>query len=170
MKRIGLISDTHGWIHPGMRDFFSSVDEIWHCGDIGSTEVAEELEAFRPLQAVYGNIDGWDIRTQYPRYRSFICEDIKVLLTHIGGYPGRYEPDALLHIRAEKPDIFACGHSHILKVMNDKQNGLLHINPGAAGKYGLHQKITFIRFEISGKNIQKMEISEYPKEAQQKRL
>jgi uncharacterized protein len=163
MRRIGLLSDTHGFIHPKIYDFFSACDEIWHCGDIGNTEIADELTEFKPLKAVYGNIDGWDVRGQFPQYNSFLCEDVKVLMSHIGGYPGRYDPDALQHILKEKPGLFVCGHSHILKVIYDKKHDLLHINPGAAGRYGLHQVITFVRFVIEGKNIRDLEIAENPK-------
>jgi uncharacterized protein len=163
MKRIGLLSDTHGWLHPGINNFFRNVDEIWHCGDIGNPEIADELTVFKPLKAVFGNIDGWDVRAKYPQFELFQCEDIKVLMTHIGGYPGRYDIEALQHILKEKPDLFICGHSHILKVIYDKKHELLHINPGAAGKYGMHQLITFVRFVIDGKNIRDLEISENPK-------
>jgi uncharacterized protein len=163
MKHIGLLSDTHGWLHPGIYDFFSKADEIWHCGDMGHIEIAEELSAFRPLKGVYGNIDGWDVRAEFHQYESFSCEDVKVLMTHIGGYPGRYDTDALQQILKEKPALFVCGHSHILKVMYDKKHELLHINPGAAGRYGMHLVITYVRFIIDGNNIRDLEISEYPK-------
>jgi uncharacterized protein len=163
MKRIGLISDTHGWLHPGIYPFFNEVDEIWHCGDIGNIDITSELSAFKPLRAVYGNIDGWDVRASYHQYGSFMCEDVKVLMTHIGGYPGRYDHDALQHILSEKPALFVCGHSHILKVIYDKKHELLHINPGAAGRYGLHQLITFIRFVIDGDQIKNLEIAEHKK-------
>jgi uncharacterized protein len=160
LKRIGLLSDTHNYLHPGIAGFFRDVDEIWHCGDIGSIDIANELARIKPLKAVYGNIDGQDIRSQYPKFQSFPCEGVKVLMTHIGGYPGRYDAVARQHIALEKPGLFVCGHSHILKVIYDKQHQLLHINPGAAGKFGLHQVITFIRFIIDGNNIRELEISE----------
>jgi len=163
MKRIGLISDTHGYLHPGIAEFFSNVDEIWHCGDIGTLETAEKLEKMKKFRAVYGNIDGQDIRRQYPEWLSFSCEDVKVLMTHIGGYPGRYDARALQRILEDKPRLFLCGHSHILKVIYDKKHELLHINPGAAGKFGSHHLITFVRFVIDGDNIRNLEISENPR-------
>jgi uncharacterized protein len=165
-KRIGILSDTHGWLHPGIYDFFSNVDEVWHCGDIGNMAVADEIAAFKPLKAVYGNIDGWDVRASYNAFESFDCEGVKVLLTHIGGYPGRYDREALPHILSEKPGLFVCGHSHILKVIYDQKHELLHINPGAAGRYGLHHLITFIRLKIENTRIIDLEIAEHPKHMQ----
>jgi uncharacterized protein len=161
MKQIGLLSDTHAYLHPGIHEFFSDVNEIWHCGDMGNIAIADELLKIKPLRAVYGNIDGQDVRLRYPEFQLFNCEDIKVLMTHIGGYPGRYEVKARQWIEKEKPGLFVCGHSHILKVIYDKKHSLLHINPGAAGKYGLHQVITFVRFKIEGNNILDLEIAEY---------
>jgi uncharacterized protein len=161
MKQIGLLSDTHAYLHPGISDFFKNVDEIWHCGDMGNIAIADELLKLKPLRAVYGNIDGQDVRLRYPVFQLFNCEDVKVLMTHIGGYPGRYETRIRQMIEKEKPGLFVCGHSHILKVIYDKKYSLLHINPGAAGKYGLHQVITFVRFKIEGNNILDLEISEY---------
>jgi len=163
MTRIGLLSDTHGWLHPGIYEFFKDSDEIWHCGDIGNIEIADELSEYKILKAVYGNIDGWDVRVKFPPYLSFQCEEVSVLMTHVGGYPGRYDAEARKKILFEKPGLFVCGHSHILKVIYDKKNELLHINPGAAGKFGLQQVITFIRFVIDGKDIRDLEICEHPK-------
>lgn len=160
MKRIGLLSDTHSWIYPGIYKFFKDCDEIWHVGDIGNAETFYELEKFKPLRAVYGNIDGADIRILCPEVQLFKCEGIKVMMKHIGGYPGRYDRSIHSVIIKEKPDLFISGHSHILKIIYDKKNQLLHINPGAAGKYGLHSVTTCIRFTIEGKEIKDLEILE----------
>jgi len=163
MKRIGLLSDTHGHIPKKAYEFFADCNEIWHAGDIGNIETAKELAGIKPLKAVYGNIDGQDIRSFYPLYQEFSCEGVKVLMIHIGGYPGRYTPEARALIDEIKPKLFITGHSHILKVINDPKKNLLHINPGAAGKYGMHQIATLIRFVIDGENIRDLEIQELPK-------
>jgi hypothetical protein len=160
MQKSGLLSDTHGSINPRILDFFAACDEIWHAGDIGNMEAAEKLSDFKPLKAVYGNIDGQEIRISYPKYQVFNCELVKVLMTHIGGYPGHYEKEAREFIVSEKPGIFISGHSHILKVMYDKKHELLHINPGAAGNSGFHHVITCIRFIIDGKDIRDLEVFE----------
>lgn len=160
MTKIGVISDTHHYLHPKIFEFFIDCDELWHAGDMGSIEVADKLSAFKPLKAVYGNIDAQDVRQTYPEFNSFEVEDIKVLMTHIGGYPGKYNPTARKKIETLKPGIFVAGHSHILKVIYDKKHELLYINPGAAGKQGLHKKITMIRFHIDGKDIKNLEIFE----------
>jgi putative phosphoesterase len=160
MTKIGLISDTHNYLNPKLFDFFSDVDEIWHAGDIGSLIVLENLEKFKKVRAVYGNIDGNDLRTAIPKIQSFDIEEFKVLMVHIGGYPGRYERGITDLIVRIQPDLFISGHSHILKVVNDQKNKLLHINPGAAGNSGLHRKITFVRFCISSKRIYDLEIME----------
>lgn len=160
MKRIGLLSDTHGWLNPAIYDFFKDCDEIWHAGDIGNDDVAIELAAFKKLRAVYGNIDDWEIRADYPQYQIFNIENIKVVMTHIGGYPNAYAPGIKQILWEEKPDIFISGHSHILKVMRDQKLGLLHLNPGAAGMKGFHNKITMLRFQIDGKEISNLEIYE----------
>ncbi len=160
MKRIGLLSDTHGWLNPAVFEFFKDCDEIWHVGDIGGTDVADKLLAFKPLRAVYGNIDDNKIRLMFNRINIFTIENVKVMMTHIGGYPGRYEPGIKQLIIKEKPDIFISGHSHILKVMNDKELNLLHINPGAAGNSGFHKVITMLRFQIDGSEIKNMELYE----------
>lgn len=159
MKRIGLLSDTHGFLHPKIFSFFSECDEIWHAGDIGNIETADKLAAFKPLRAVYGNIDGGVLR-HFKENEIFYCEDIKVFMTHIGGYPGRYAKGISQLIHYEKPKLFISGHSHILKVINDKKNNLLHINPGAAGKSGMHLMITFIRFAIDKDRIMDLEVFE----------
>ncbi len=163
MMRIGLLSDTHSWIYPGVFDFFADCDEIWHAGDIGNTITFDELAKFKPLRAVYGNIDGQDIRIICPEVLLFSCEDIKVLMKHIGGYPGSYDKSARPLLDKEKPDLFISGHSHILKVMYDDKRQLMHMNPGSAGRFGLHQKITCLRFTIEGKTIEDMEILEKDK-------
>lgn len=160
MKRIGILSDTHGILIPQVFDFFKDVDEIWHAGDIGGLDTADALAAFKPLRAVHGNIDDYRTRLTYPEDLIFEVEDIKVYMTHIGGYPGHYYADVRGIIEKERPDIFISGHSHILKVMYDDKLNLLHLNPGAAGKTGFHKKITMLRFTIDGKKIDNMEIFE----------
>lgn len=160
MLRIGLLSDTHSSINPRILEFFSGCDEIWHAGDIGNIETADKLAAIKPLRAVYGNIDGTEIRKSYPKNQIFNCDDVKVLMTHIGGYPGHYEKEVRQLIETEKPGIFISGHSHILKVMYDKKYELLHINPGAAGNSGFHHVITCVRFVIDGKDIRDLEVFE----------
>lgn len=160
MKKIGLLSDTHGWLNPAVFEFFKDCDEIWHVGDIGSIDVADSLSAFKPLRAVYGNIDDQKIRLMFPKVNIFTVENVKVMMTHIGGYPNRYEPGIKELIIKEKPNIFISGHSHILKVMNDKDLRLLHINPGAAGNTGFHKVITMLRFQIDGSEIKNMELYE----------
>ncbi len=163
MTKIGLLSDTHGYIHPKIYEFFKDCQQIWHAGDIGDVSVADQLNAFKPLKAVYGNIDGTLIRSMYPCTQLFSCEGVKVYMTHIGGYPGRYAFNVKETIKLEVPDLFISGHSHILKVMYDKKYKLLHINPGAAGKSGFHQVITLLRFDIDGKDIKDLEILELEK-------
>ena len=160
MKKIGLLSDTHGWLNPAVFEFFKDCDEIWHVGDIGSTDVTDSLSAFKPLRAVYGNIDDQKIRLMFPKVNIFTVENVKVMMTHIGGYPGRYESGIKELIIKEKPNFFISGHSHILKVMNDHELHLLHINPGAAGNSGFHKVITMLRFQIDGSEIKNMELYE----------
>lgn len=160
MPRIGLLSDTHSFINPRILEFFASCDEIWHAGDIGNLETADKLSSFKPLKAVYGNIDGIELRTSYPKNLVFECEQVKVLITHIGGYPGKYEKEVRQLIDIERPNLFICGHSHILKVIYDKKHELLHMNPGAAGNSGFHQVITCLRFVVDGKDIRDLEVFE----------
>ena len=160
MTKIGLLSDTHGSLPAKTFGFFKDCDQIWHAGDIGDVKVIELLENFKPLVAVYGNIDGNEIRVSCPEIQVFAVENVKVFMIHIGGYPGRYSTRALASIQKEQPGLFISGHSHILKVMYDKRNNLLHINPGAAGKFGLHQKVTLVRFVIDGDQIKDLEIFE----------
>ena len=154
MKRIGLLSDTHGFLNERIFSFFENVDEIWHAGDFGNIETADKLAAFKPLKAVYGNIDGHSIRAQAPELLCFDCEGLKVLMTHIAGYPGRYNAQARAWIAQHKPQLVVCGHSHILKVMQDKKNNHLHMNPGAAGISGFHKIRTMLRFEINKGGIE----------------
>ncbi len=160
MIKIGLLSDTHGFIHPKVSDFFKEVDEIWHAGDIGNLETAKEIAKFKPLYAVFGNIDGHELRVSLPEIRIFKREDLSILMTHIGGYPGRYAKGIKDLLIKHKTKLFISGHSHILKVVNDKKLNLLHINPGAAGKNGLHQVITFVKFNIDKDRILDLEIME----------
>ena len=160
MKKIGILSDTHCTLIPQVFSFFKDVDEIWHAGDIGNIETAEQLAAFKPLRAVYGNCDDHIVRMQYPEDQFFHIEDVNVFMTHIGGYPGKYMPEIRYILAEKKPDLYICGHSHILKVMNDPKLHLLHINPGAAGQTGFHKKITMVRFVIDGKTFKDMEIFE----------
>lgn len=160
MKRIGLISDTHSHLEERVFEHFAECDEIWHAGDIGTLELADRLAAFKPLRAVYGNIDAADIRQVYPLDLHFHCEQVKVWMTHIGGYPGRYSKRVKDQLPLVAPDLFICGHSHILKVMPDRKHHLLHINPGAAGVHGFHQVKTIIRFTIDGKDIKDLEVIE----------
>ena len=160
MKKIGLLSDTHSWIYPGIYKFLSECNEVWHVGDIGNFDTFKELENFKPLKAVYGNIDGGDIRLCCPEVLVFFCEEVKVVMKHIGGYPGRYDKSILHILDKEKPALFISGHSHILKVIYDEKRKLLHVNPGAAGRSGLHSVITCIRFTIDGKEIKDLEILE----------
>lgn len=160
MKRIGLLSDTHGSFPDQTFTFFKDCDEIWHCGDFGNIEVADKLSAFKTLRGVFGNIDGHEIRLTYPETQVFKIGQLKVAMIHIGGYPGKYSFQSREIIQKEKPGLFVCGHSHILKVIYDQKNELLHINPGAAGNYGLHQVITLVRFTIDGKEIKDLEIFE----------
>ncbi|MCM1177001.1 MAG: metallophosphatase family protein [Clostridium sp.] len=160
---IGLVSDTHNTFDGPFMDFLAPVDEIWHAGDFGSVEVAERIAAFKPLRGVYGNCDPQELRYDYPLFLDFECGGMKILMTHIGGYPGRYDRKALALIEEYRPDIFICGHSHILKIMNDTKRGILVINPGAAGIYGFHIVRTALRFRIENGHISDMEIFELPK-------
>lgn len=163
MTRIGLLSDTHSFIHPSVFESFKDCDEIWHAGDIGDLETARKLEEFKPFKAVFGNIDGQGLRKSYPETLIFDCVEVKVLMKHIGGYPGRYDKSVRDLIELKKPQLFISGHSHILKVMYDEKYNLLHINPGAAGKFGMHKVITLVRFAISGNRIKDLEIVELKK-------
>ena len=160
MTRIGLISDTHNYLDPSVFDHFKNCDEIWHAGDFGTSVIAEQLRSFKPLRGVYGNIDGYDIKSVYPEQLVFMCEEVKVMMRHIGGYPPRYNPETKKEILIHKPQFFISGHSHILKVIYDEKLNCLHMNAGAAGKHGWHKVRTLIRFTIDGKNIKDCEVIE----------
>ena len=160
MKRIGLLSDTHAVLDDRVFRHFETCDEIWHAGDIGNMEVADRLSAFNPLRAVYGNVDGHEVRRVYPQHNRFFCEGVDVWITHIGGYPGKYAQEVKPTIYHHPPKLFISGHSHILKVMYDKRLGLLHINPGAEGLYGFHKVRTLVRFEIEAAEIRNLEVIE----------
>jgi hypothetical protein len=160
MTKIGLISDTHGYLDDAVFKHFEDRDEIWHAGDFGTLELAEQLAAFKPLRGVYGNIDGPDIRQTYPEHLRFTCEKVDVWMTHIGGYPGKYHPAIKRQIYTKPPQLFITGHSHILKVIFDKAIHCLHINPGAAGKQGWHKVRTLVKFCISEEKIHTLEIVE----------
>ena len=165
MTRIGILSDTHGFLEPRLFDFFASCDMLFHAGDIGSMAVADALSAFKPLVAVYGNIDGSDVRAAYPEVQRIDCEDVDILMTHIGGYPSRYDRKIYPILKNYPPKLFIAGHSHILKVMYDKSLHFLHINPGAIGNSGIHQVKTAIRLDIDGNDMKNMEILELPRKS-----
>ncbi len=161
--KIGLMSDTHSHLDPKVKEHFAEVDEIWHAGDFGSIELCDELEAFKPFRGVYGNIDGGKMRVRYPEDLRFEVEGLDVFMTHIGGYPGRYHKRVKAILTENPPDLYICGHSHILKVMPDKQRGFLHMNPGACGNSGYHRIKTLIRFEINNGKIGNVEVIEIGK-------
>lgn len=163
MKRILLLSDTHGYIDEKILNHVKWADEVWHAGDIGNTSVTDTLKELNPLKAVYGNIDGAELRKEFPRDLRFQCEGINVFITHIGGYPGRYEKRIRILLDENTPDLFICGHSHILKIMRDKKRQLLHMNPGAIGIHGFHKVRTMLRFEVDGKELQNLEVIESPR-------
>jgi len=160
MTRIGLLSDTHAFIHPRIFEHFKDCDQIWHAGDFGNISIADELSKFKTLVGVYGNIDGQDIRKSFPKDQKFMCEKVSVWMTHIGGYPGRYEKGIKEQLIKQTPKLFISGHSHILKVINDKKLHLLHINPGAAGKYGFQLVKTLVRFSINEDRILDLDVIE----------
>lgn len=160
MKKIGLLSDTHNTWDDRFIKYFEDCDEIWHAGDIGSVELAEKFEDFKPFRAVYGNIDDSRVRSAFPEILRFELEGVDVLMTHIGGYPGRYAPGIRKTLYSDPPALFICGHSHILKVMYDKKIDCLHINPGAAGKHGFHKVRTLVRFVLDNGNIRDLDIVE----------
>lgn len=164
MKRIGVLSDTHGFLPPQMFGFFEQCDELWHAGDCGPG-VLDRLRDFRPLRAVYGNVDDATLRMQLPETALFHCDGLKVLMTHIGGWPGHYPSTLERLLEKERPDIFVCGHSHILKVMYDERLQLLHINPGAAGRQGFHRVSTLVRFTIdtTPKDLEILDFDRVPK-------
>lgn len=160
MRRIGLLSDTHGYLDDRIITYLNECDEIWHAGDIGNSETAQKLSSMKPFRAVSGNIDGTDLRQEYPLILRYVCEEVDVLMVHIGGYPGHYSPEARKEINSFTPKLFISGHSHILKVIYDNKYQLLHINPGAAGIQGFHQVRTLIRFTIDKAVMKDLEVIE----------
>jgi len=165
MQRIALLSDTHNYLDPKILKYFDECDQIWHAGDIGTISITDELSKIKPVIAVYGNIDGHDVRKVHPLNQQFKCENVNVFITHIGGYPNRYSKEALDEIKKNRPQLFICGHSHILKVMYDEHFKLLHINPGAAGNHGFHAVKTLVRFTIEDEKIKDLEVIELGKRA-----
>ena len=163
MKKIILISDTHNSLDKRFFPYFNNIDEIWHAGDIGDISITDKLKSFAPLRAVWGNIDNSQIRSEFSETICFTCEAIKVVITHIGGYPKNYNSKVTQLIKAKKPDLFICGHSHILKVIYDEKYKLLHMNPGAIGDYGIHQIKTMLSFEINIDKITNLKVIEFPR-------
>jgi putative phosphoesterase len=165
LKKILLLSDTHSFIDEKILKYVRLADEVWHAGDIGDLTVTDEIKKLKPLRAVYGNIDNDKARMEFPLNNRFFCEGVEVLITHIGGYPGKYNQAIREELKNNPPKLFICGHSHILKVQFDKTLNLLHMNPGAAGISGFHQVRTMLRFEIDGEQIKALEIIEMEKKA-----
>jgi len=163
MKKILLLSDTHSYIDDQILKYVKQADEVWHAGDIGNLKVTDALKKFKPLRGVYGNIDDDKARLEFPKNNRFFCENVDVWITHIGGYPNRYSQDVRDAIKENPPKLFISGHSHILKVMHDKNLNLLHMNPGAAGKHGFHKVRTMLRFVIDGATIKDLEVIEFKK-------
>ena len=164
MTKILLLSDTHSYIDADILKYVKLADEVWHAGDIGDLKVTDAIAKLKPLRAVFGNIDDAKARLEFPLNNRFQCEEVDVLITHIGGYPGRYSPAIRDEIYTNPPRIFISGHSHILKVMNDKKRGILHMNPGAVGTHGFHKVRTMLRFEIDGSDIKNLEVIEFKRE------
>ena len=160
MTKIGLLSDTHGHLDETIFEHFKHCDEVWHGGDFGDGSIAKRLKEVKELKGVYGNIDGADIRTEFPEQLVFMCEEVKVMMRHIGGYPPRYNPETKKELLINQPQLFISGHSHILKVIYDDKLQCLHMNPGAAGKQGWHKVRTIIRFVIHGKEMKDCEVIE----------
>lgn len=160
MTKILLLSDSHSYIDDRILEYAGQADEIWHGGDFGSMDVIEQLEKIKPLKGVYGNIDNAKIRSELPEVSRFMCENVEVLMIHIGGYPGKYTPLAKQEIAEKAPKLFISGHSHILKAMFDEKNNLLHLNPGACGKQGWHKMRTMMRFVIDDTEIKDLEVIE----------
>ena len=163
MTKIGLLSDTHGFLDPKIYEYFKDVDEIWHAGDVGSIDVIDKLRAFKPLRGVYGNIDDYEIRKELPEFNRFTCEKVDVLITHIAGKPGKYAKPTHEALLEKSPKLFICGHSHILLVKMDPKFDMLWMNPGACGFKGFHQVKTILRFQIEGDKIQNLEAIELGK-------
>ncbi|MFA5815274.1 MAG: metallophosphoesterase family protein [Bacteroidales bacterium] len=168
MIRIGVLSDTHGQIDQPVLDFFKDCDEIWHAGDLGDTSVMDVLAEGRVFRGVYGNIDGWEVRRELPEFLEFTVEQVSVLITHIGFHYGNYLNEVVQRLNNFKPKLFICGHSHILKIKNDPARQMLHINPGAAGKYGIHQVRTAVRFEVNLDRIENLDLWEMDRYANPK--
>ncbi|SDZ75433.1 hypothetical protein SAMN04487990_101244 [Bizionia paragorgiae] len=158
-----MLSDTHSYIDDAILEHVKQADEVWHAGDIGNLEVTDAIKKHKPLRAVYGNIDDDKARMEFPENNRFMCESVDVWITHIGGYPNKYNVRIREEIQRNPPKLFICGHSHILKVMPDKKLNLLHMNPGAVGKHGFHNVRTMLRFTISGDTIANLEVIEFPK-------
>lgn len=158
--RIGLLSDTHGFLDDELLTHLSDCDELWHAGDFGSTEVLDRLEAYKPTRGVYGNVDAAELRNRVPHDMTWQCEGVRVYMTHIGGYPGRYDRNAKKQLTLHRPDLFICGHSHILRVMRDPALGFLHMNPGACGHHGWHAVRTLLRFTVEAGKISAVEAIE----------
>ena len=160
MRRIGLMSDTHGFLDEAVFKYFAECDEVWHAGDFGPVDLLDRLAAFKPLRGVFGNIDGSEVRSVVPRDLEWECEGLRIYMTHIGGYPGAYERRVKPELAARKPGLFICGHSHILKVMRDEKLGLVHLNPGACGHQGWHLMRTLLRFSVEAGKLKAMEAVE----------
>lgn len=165
MKQIGIISDTHDYLDDKIFKHFENCDEIWHAGDVGNISILKKMADFKPLKAVYGNIDGTEIRNEYPEELFFDCEGLKVLLIHIGGSPSKYPARALQSIKEKKPDLYVCGHSHILRIETDKTYKMLYMNPGAAGKHGFHTVRTIVRLKIEDGKMFDIQVIELGKRA-----
>lgn len=163
MVKVGLISDTHGYLDEAVFRHFADCDEIWHVGDFGNTGLIKTLQDFKPLKGVYGNIDGHEIRAEFPEKLRWYCEGVEVMMVHIGGYPGRYAPNVKQELMNNPPKLFITGHSHILKIIYDDKINCLHINPGAAGRHGWHKVRTLVRFTIDGTTIKDCEVIELGK-------
>lgn len=163
MTKILLLSDTHGYIDNDILKYVKQADEVWHAGDIGDLYVTDAIKTLKPLRGVYGNIDDAKIRMEFPEHNRFMCEDVSVWITHIGGYPPRYNKRTIEEINTNPPKLFICGHSHILKVMPDKKRDVIHMNPGAVGKHGFHKTRTMLRFTIDGSKIDNLEVIEFNK-------
>ncbi|MDG1933305.1 MAG: metallophosphoesterase family protein [Flavobacteriales bacterium] len=163
MKKIILLSDTHNSLDKRFTKHFQNADEIWHAGDIGDIKIIDQLRMYAKVRAVWGNIDNHIIRSEFKENLFFKCEDVKVMMTHIGGYPGRYSKKIISIIEQANPDIFISGHSHILKVIYDKKNNLLHMNPGAMGDYGIHKVKTILSFIIEDEKVKNLNIIEFPR-------
>lgn len=163
MTKILLLSDTHGYVDEAILKYVKLADEVWHAGDIGDLKVTDAIKSLKPIRGVYGNIDDTKIRQEFPEHNRFMCEDVEVWMTHIGGYPGAYNNRVRNDIKINPPKLFISGHSHILKVMPDKKLGLIHMNPGAVGKHGFHKVRTMLRFTIDGGKIDNLEVIEFEK-------